>query len=119
MSTETEPNASSKAIAIKLITNSETIERLIPERVVIKIGRQVKSPQERMLGQLGLLEQENNETAHNTKIDTAAFSNRLPELPDKAAPQTSKLQSQVEAVWFKSKVVSRSHAEIWVKDGHV
>jgi len=34
-------------------------------------------------------------------------------------PTNNAAQASKESIWFQSKVVSRSHAEIWAKDCHV
>jgi flagellar biosynthesis regulator FlaF len=100
--------------------------------VSLKLGRQVKSAQEKLQGKLGeMLDsntnniQLNNDTVHqrsneaSSAVDgNASYDTPLPLVKPQSAPH-SKPHNSIESVWFKSKVVSRSHAEIWLKDGQV
>ncbi|KAJ3271606.1 hypothetical protein HDV01_006476 [Terramyces sp. JEL0728] len=116
-STPPEIQINKQAILLKLITEREIIERVIPEKVTLKIGRQVKSPQEKLLSQLGGTEEAQDTVRQRADSTPTAFANSAPSSPEKAGPASS--NKNTEPVWFKSKVVSRSHAEIWLKDGQI
>ena len=87
-------------VSLKLITPSLMIERTLHERVYLKIGRQVKTAQEKLLTQLVIDDQDLNPL---TPISAVTILDA----------------KETDPVWFKSKVVSRSHAEIWLRDGQV
>ncbi|RKP27516.1 hypothetical protein SYNPS1DRAFT_20970 [Syncephalis pseudoplumigaleata] len=76
------------------------IERFIPPGVVVKVGRYTERTNRH---------QQRNQTSETdrplspTAASTPSGANGMP--------------TTVEDVLFKSKVVSRSHAEIWVEDG--
>ncbi|KAJ3320790.1 hypothetical protein HDV06_004801 [Boothiomyces sp. JEL0866] len=106
-----------QAILLKLITDKEIIERVIPEKVTLKIGRQVKSPQEKLLAQLAGTEDAQDTVRQRTDSTPTAFANSVPSSPEKTGPAST--NQNTEPVWFKSKVVSRSHAEIWLKEGQI
>jgi pSer/pThr/pTyr-binding forkhead associated (FHA) protein len=97
MSTRPEDPLNQK-VSLKLYTPTLAIDRILQERVYLKIGRQVKTAQEKMLNQL--------------VIDDQDLKPLTPLEPITDAKET-------DPVWFKSKVVSRAHAEIWLKDGQV
>jgi hypothetical protein len=112
-----------RSVRLRLATSSESIERTLVERVTLKLGRQVKSAQEKLQGKIeDQLENSdvNNDTVHRRSIDVS-----FPDADTQAIilkPQSAshcKPINTIESVWFKSKVVSRSHAEIWLKDGQV
>jgi pSer/pThr/pTyr-binding forkhead associated (FHA) protein len=132
-------SAPKQSINIKIKIQSEEICRTLEDRVCIKIGRQVKSPQEKllMIANSELAQEQNslaspvpievqegdhNGTVRGRELDATVFQNSL-------TPETTPTKNEVPSVvdegskgspiWFKSKVVSRSHAEIWYKDGHV
>lgn len=97
-----------ESISIRLVTKQDTVERLLAERVCLKLGRQVKTPQEKLLSQLGI----ENEIEGNDAT--------IRDVEDlKKVEQKSENTDKVSPVWYKSKVVSRAHAEIWLKDGQV
>jgi hypothetical protein len=120
-------------VHVRLITETDIIERNLVDRVHVKVGRQVKTVQEKLLLQLAAEEgnQEtpvdgmNQDTLHPLRTDAqAAIQTTFMNAPNGASPEkpaspTSNTVSNNEAIWFKSKVVSRSHAEIWLKDGQV
>ncbi|KAJ3312277.1 hypothetical protein HDV04_003298 [Boothiomyces sp. JEL0838] len=114
--TTPEIQTNKQAILLKLITDKEIIERVIPEKVTLKIGRQVKSPQEKLLAQLAGTE-DGQDTVRQRADSTPAFANSVPSSPEKGGPAST--NQNTEPVWFKSKVVSRSHAEIWLKEGQI
>ncbi|KAI8902793.1 hypothetical protein BC833DRAFT_616325 [Globomyces pollinis-pini] len=117
-----------QTIVVKLITHNDTIERVLQERIGIKLGRQVKSPQDKALGQLVSAEAENQEarqTNDTTPMNPALPGDLIPSQFANSVEPNEKYEIPVEeknsteAVWFKSKVVSRSHAEFWLKDGQI
>jgi hypothetical protein len=100
-------------VHLVLTTANDRIERVLYQRIHVKIGRQVKSPQEKLAAQ----EQEISPIEANQdtiRVKDAVFLN---------APSPAQMKEldtiSIDPVWFKSKVVSRSHAEIWLKDGQV
>lgn len=98
------PHTHTTEVHLRLVTSSETHTRILSDRGSLKIGRQVKTPQEKLVG-TGEMTDLEQETIHK---DGAIASDPIPTIPSTLTP-----------VWFKSKVVSRSHAEIWLKDGQV
>lgn len=110
-----------RAVRIRLVTLSESVERTLVERVSLKLGRQVKSAQEKLQMKIGgpLDNNElNNDAVHKRSIDSSTVPTDAEPVKPQSAPH-SKPNNTIETVWFKSKVVSRSHAEIWFKDGQV
>ncbi|KAI8924060.1 hypothetical protein BC831DRAFT_465298 [Entophlyctis helioformis] len=160
--------------------NCEHVERVLYERVSLKLGRQVKSPMEKaaaaaaaasasattttttaataltlggrpstsnaqqsqpaspvspldqarafFLGSVAaqLKEPATSPTSPTTAIGAspAAASSTVAAGSDDATSPLAKSrpalpEKHAEPVWFKSKVVSRTHAEIWLKDGQV
>ena len=118
-----------RAVRLRLVTLADSIERTLVERVTLKLGRQVKSAQEKLQGKIGeILDvnsnniEVNNDTVHrpsNEAADGNASNDTPPPLVKPQSAPHSKPHNTIESVWFKSKVVSRSHAEIWLKDGQV
>jgi pSer/pThr/pTyr-binding forkhead associated (FHA) protein len=88
-------------VSLKLYTPSLAIDRILQERVYLKIGRQVKTAQEKMLTQLVIDDQDLKPLTPLSSVDPVIDA------------------KETDPVWFKSKVVSRNHAEIWLKDGQV
>jgi hypothetical protein len=93
------------SILIRLIHSSsvaDPIERVLVEREALRLGRQVKAPEEtqKIFFQLSTSEQ----------IASAS--------PQKEAGANSTV-SIASPVWFTSKVVSRIHAELWLRAGQV
>jgi hypothetical protein len=90
------------------------IERFIPSGVVIKVGRYTERSNRH--------QSRNNPTA---EADTPISSSAKSSTPTNAATganiaaETNEVAKATQDVLFKSKVVSRSHAEIWVEDGKV
>lgn len=118
------PPEPKKSIQINIITTNEEITRVLRDRVCLKIGRQVKSPQEKLA--TGNLPQDDSPTSPASPggmndIETigAGFSTPIGNRQKLPSPDSSTEKLEDLAIWFKSKVVSRAHAEIWYKDGHV
>jgi hypothetical protein len=125
----------SPAIFLRLITPFETIERPLVERATLKLGRQVKSAQEKMMQKIDAAPVLENSRSGLDDTLRAPLNPNPTNFPQTSSAttggtnpnqQSEKPQSAptvkdnaVPAVWFKSKVVSRSHAEIWLKDGQV
>lgn len=106
--------------------------------VCVKLGRQVKSAQEKLLAAGGTLphhidilpESEpcapttyptsDGEGAQN-QVDGGDSEDALNNMTSSQTVCTPKFKksSGAEHAWYKSKVVSRSHAEIWLRDGQV
>lgn len=66
--------------------------------------------------------QENPAAAAATGLDVNESGSDKPHSDDEKRIQLVSQRKEgaaLEPVWFKSKVVSRSHAEIWLKDGQV
>jgi hypothetical protein len=111
-------------VHLQLITQNDKLERVLYERIHVKIGRQVKSPQEKLSIQLSNQGLESpisptepgNQDTIRVKTDANVFLNAPP--PPTGKPEITDITS-IDPVWFKSKVVSRAHAEIWLKDGQV
>ena len=114
-----QPMQTPVSVNLKLVpsntSNFPTLQRVLYEKEFLKIGRQVKSAEEKA-------------AALSSQANPATQAEVEPETPDapaaffqNAAPEEQKPQhtSQPDPVWFKSKVVSRIHAEIWLKDGQV
>ena len=119
LSLEIHQSLMNRAVRLHLITSSESIERTLAERVTLKLGRQVKSAQEKLLGKAG--EQLENSELNNDTVRKRSIDGTYPDA-DTQEPQSiphSKTINTISSLWFKSKVVSRSHAEIWLKDGQV
>jgi hypothetical protein len=101
------------------------IARLLQERVSVKLGRQVRSALEKAQALEEPPEppetQPDEDLVHPRADSTPvhpSFVNALPE-PNQEKPITELQNTTDTSVWFKSKVVSRSHAEIYLKDGQV
>lgn len=117
------PLLTRSTVQLRLGTVTETIERVLYERVNLKIGRQVKSAIEKQgaLDQpvspppiISNVDQENVDTVRIRADSTPVHPTFMNAPEEKTAPIAN-----AESIWFKSKVVSRSHAEIWLKDGQV
>ena len=109
---QTPSNNQCSVACLRLTTSTEVIERNLYDRTreTVKFGRQVKTAQEKLQGQTPPEGNEGFETVSGqagVTLSTALSS----QIAQTAITNTS------EPVWFKSKVVSRSHAEIWFKDG--
>ena len=122
------PETQKKSIQINIKTPFEEITRVLEDRICLKIGRQVRGPQDK-LASLAISEspvqngqmspssptQANEAETPNTGYNTpATVRGSAPPSPESSNEKLENL-----SIWFKSKVVSRSHAEIWFKDGHV
>lgn len=98
----------------------DTVEAELDDLLVVKLGRPVKSKEEkeRERQQQGESDDGNNQEGDN---DAAASA----KAEASAQPSGSMTVAQgkngrtIQYVWFKSKVVSRTHAEIWLKDGQL
>jgi hypothetical protein len=124
--------AQKTTVHIQLVTQNESIERVLHERIHVKIGRPVKSAQEKLLLQMAAQEkaadsipsptspiEAGNQDTMRIKGDSNVVFMNAPGpgiSPSKEVPEEI---VSIDPVWFKSKVVSRSHAEIWLKDGQV
>jgi hypothetical protein len=120
------------AVQLRLISLNGMISRILKERVSVKLGRQVRTAQEKLQAQAQEQNQNNNNPAESigdgelnarpdTTLDETMFHNSSINTPaEEMKAPVDKLNNTDEcAVWFKSKVVSRAHAEIWLKDGQV
>ena len=90
----------------------EPIEKNLVEGMVIKLGRQVKTEDP----PLSLQSQELNEALDRTNLLDSSANVDAATKPSSPGKTTVNF---VEREWFKSKVVSRVHAELWFKDGLV
>jgi hypothetical protein len=119
-------------VHIQLVTQNESIERVLHERIHVKIGRPVKSTQEKLLLQMAAQEKANDsipsptspiEAGNQDTMRIKGESNLMfMNAPGPGMSPTKEAAEEIvsiDPVWFKSKVVSRSHAEIWLKDGQV
>ena len=117
------PAEPKKSIQINISTPVEEITRILQDRVCIKVGRQVKSPQEKMANlAIGGLNQDisaSSPVSNDIETIGTGFTTPISNRQKLPSPESSTEKLEDLAIWFKSKVVSRSHAEIWYKDGHV
>ena len=90
---------SSVSIKLKSLSAADTIERIFHELTIVRIGRQVKTD---------MVEETMEEEPQAEQIGPSPST----------TPKTTQL-IQPLPIYFKSKVVSRIHAEIWLKDGQV
>lgn len=122
------------SVNITLISSSsvfDPIERVLFEKEALRLGRQVKTatdnneqselqdtPQAFFVASVALETGNNNNKITDAEA-TVEIKNQQQDgtSPFPAAP--SQPIQKISPVWFKSKVVSRIHAEIWLKGGQV
>lgn len=85
--------------------------RILKEKEFLKLGRQVKGAE---IPHLHFKEPAEIEIPNAVAVFEAST-----QIPGNEAPVTRGDDEPLENLWFKSKVVSRVHAEIWLKGGHV
>jgi hypothetical protein len=117
------PAKASVSISLVPISSTRTSNhRVLFERQVLKLGRQVKAMEEKMAAAISDADP-GDDPISVPGIGTLAkaFFKASVAAVTAGQPESSKpTESQaIEPVWCKSKVVSRIHAEIWLKDGHV
>jgi hypothetical protein len=110
-------NSIKSTVHIKLRTSSDEVHsRTLQDRVAIKIGRQVKANMDK---------NQSNQINKDAMLSSNELIRQLDDAPkmniaqEDTAVAVNPPKLDTEPLWFKSKVVSRSHAEIWLKDGQV
>jgi hypothetical protein len=105
----TQMSLNSLELRLTLTSTSTDITRSLVEKQSLKLGRQVKSDPEK----------DKAKDLFNAAVTQELAAGDTLTLTGKEAKALLETKEDNSAVWFKSKVVSRIHAEIWLREGQV